>query len=150
MSQYNPDDFYPSTGKEINSSGNIVNPADSVDSSGNQGVNVNGRKTNYQRIAVNQNLAANGAQSFVINGGLGTKTINAIFKATASVAVNIQAADNSGNPMGGTGYLGSGNASNGGVILSDLGGAPYFTITVTDKSAASNTVNYIDVYWTMG
>lgn len=57
---YNINDYQPQTGKEINSAGNVVNPADSVDSSGNQGIAVNKRNQNTIQTHTGVSVAANG------------------------------------------------------------------------------------------
>lgn len=44
MSTYNPNDFYPSSGKEINSQGNVVTPADGINPDGSQNVVLVNRK----------------------------------------------------------------------------------------------------------
>lgn len=151
MAQYNPNDFSPSTGMEINSSGNVVNPADGVDASGNQGVILNGRGTSYQRLLANQTIAANGIISTVLNVGMGTKAINAAFKCSGTAYIAIYPCDANGNPLSnGQAYVTSATAgaTTNAVIMSEIGGVSYIGIYIYDKSAVTNTCQFVDVFWT--
>lgn len=151
MPTYNPNDFYPHAGQEIKSDGTTVNPADSVDSNGNQGVSLNARGTSYQRILVNQTINASGSISTVLNVGMGTKSINLTYKTTGIAYMTIYPCDANGNTL--TSGSTIANSSSTGyttnfVIISELGGAPYIAIFVADKSAATNTCQFVDVFWT--
>ncbi|MFJ5716525.1 hypothetical protein [Neobacillus sp. NPDC093127] len=120
-------------------------------SGGAMNVQLIGRKTAYQRVAVNQAIAANGFSSIVVNLGLGTKAIHLAWKANATIAVTLVACDANGSALlNGPSILGTGATGyiNGGLVYGEWGGAPYIGILVQDKSAAANTVNYIDLWTT--
>lgn len=145
---YNPDEFYPHAGKEINSAGNIVNPADSVDSNGNQGVMVNGRKVIYQRVLAGQTITASGGKQLVVNVGT-AKGLNLVFNTTGIAQLQVYGADANGNAITAGSPLFNTNATgytSGVLIVSEWGGAPYVTVYVQDKSAATNTINFVDVW----
>lgn len=152
MSQFNPNDFYPASGKEINSQGNVVTPADGVNPDGSQNVVTIGRNTNYQRVLANQALSPSAGISFVLNCGLGSKSFNIAFKTSGIANMQVYPCDANGNMLGAlllyqtssTGY------TNGGINITDWGGAPYIGIYVFDKSAAANTITFVDVWWTKG
>jgi hypothetical protein len=114
-------------------------------------VQLSGRSVNYQRILVNQSVAASGSVVAIINCGLGTKAINAVFRSTGIGQLQLVGADNSGTYANGSIVsTASAGQTSGTVVLSDFGGAPYFGLIFVDKSAAANTIQFVDVWWTKG
>lgn len=107
------------------------------------------RTTGYQRVLVNQAIAANGLISTVINVGIGTKAVFAGFFATASAYVAIYPCDANGVRLSsGVALVTSASATNAGCVAQEIGGSPYVAIYVEDKSGAANTCDYVDVFWT--
>jgi hypothetical protein len=144
-------DYITQTGRIFDSSNNVKNLADGIDSNGNRNVISNGRTTNYQRLFVGQSITANGFIGQVVNVGLGTKALNATFKANAGVQVSFYPCDVNGNALTASTVANSANnVTNGACILNELGGAPYIGIYVFDKSGANNTCNFVDLWWTKG
>lgn len=110
------------------------------------------RKTQYRRILVNQALAANDAVTFVLNTGLGTKSLHIVFKANAAAQLQLYGVNNDGTIVTAGNNLDSTNstATGGSLIRSDWGGNPNVGIYIKDTSAAANTIQYVDVWWTNG
>lgn len=148
MTQYNIGDLYPQNGQEVKSDGTVANPADGVDAQGNQGVSVNNRKVNYQRVLVTTALGASALKLQVVNVG-NAKALNLVFNTTGNAYMQLYGADANGNAMAGGSSLFSTTTSgstSGTILCTEWGGAPYITILIKDTSAAANTINFVDVW----
>jgi hypothetical protein len=157
----NINSYQPSSGQKIKDNGQVVNTAEMIESmfkalvvNKDAGFQLNGRKVTYQRVAVNQALAASGLFIVVLNVGLGTKSIDLAWKATGNVSVGILACDKDGNTLtsgvktyNNTTALASSSVAQGGYTVDCLAGAPYVGIIIYEKSSAANTINFMDVYW---
>lgn len=121
-----------------------------ADGTWSQNMQLTGRKTSYQRVLVSQSLSANGLVTNVINTGLGTHSIQVGWKCSANVQVLLYGCDASGNALASNGSISTGQtATQASLANGDWGGAPYLAIVVAEKSGAANTINFVDVWWTL-
>jgi hypothetical protein len=118
-------------------------------------VQLTGRKTQYQRVGVNQTITnASGSVVIVVDlGGLGTRALNIAYKTNAAAAMHIFTCDVQGNAFTAGSSVANVNSGtgvvNGGLVIADWGGAPKIAIYIVDKSAiAGNVVQFIDVWYT--
>lgn len=111
---------------------------------------INGsRARSYQRVGSSAALSMNGWLTYVISTGPGTKALNVAFKSSGGVVCYIAGCDNSGTALGGNWVAQSPVTSNGALVVTDWGGAPYVAILIKENDGVAQTLNFIDVNWTL-
>lgn len=141
MPAYNPNDFSPMSGKEINSQGNVVTPADGVDTSGNQGVNINGRKQTTIQTHTNQTIASNSwsTSSWFDANGFDKLALTLKNDAATSTIINLNWS-NDGVTQHGTENIGTSNTSQTRAMITDTK-ARYFNVAVQNTDTISHVIN---------
>lgn len=91
MTTYNPNDFSPTSGKEINSSGNVVTPADGINSDGSQNVVLLPRKTSsgviFSGIAITDTNTKTG--STIAVAGYTKKVLSVVNTLNQTVTISL-------------------------------------------------------------
>lgn len=153
MTQYNPNDFYPASGKEINSLGNVVTPADGINSDGSQNVLLVGRKV-IELVVVDSTTGAlrdTLIHDFVVDvSSFEKKSI--IVNNQLGVSVTLQPLIYNASQTIGYGLASQTMASNGGYFYSGSTGGlgslndPVFILKIRLTCASAPTTGSIQVW----
>lgn len=146
MGTYNPNDFSPASGKEINSSGNVVTPADGINADGSQNIIVIGRNVKAVTLYSNVSVGSIGAGLTFATPLLDLSAIQALSLAvTMGTTQQFQVDyllfdDDQTTQLGAVNLLTSASRGNTSVLQQKVG--PKFgKIQITNTSASSETFN---------
>lgn len=97
MVQYNPNDFQPASGKEINSSGNVVTPADGINSDGSENVVSIGKYQDLGQVITGTNMTTGTIiYSATISNAQWVRNIVLLTQSDQQYDIGIQKIDSSG------------------------------------------------------